>query len=74
MNKTQFSKEKKASTMGKLELFLHEPISKPVIVVLYYALMWRSGFFLVLEKISHFVLLYNGLTILTNLTTSSPSW
>ena len=50
-NKIQkFSKEEKLSAMGKLESFLHEPISKPVMVVLYCTLLWRSGFFLVLEK------------------------
>ena len=46
----KFSKEEKLSAMGKLESFLHEPISKPVMVVLYCTLLWRSGFFLVLEK------------------------
>ena len=53
-NKIQkFPKEEKLSAMGipsNLESFLHEPISKPVMVVLYCTLLWRSGFFLVLEK------------------------
>ena len=58
-NKIQkFAKEEKLSAMAKLESFLHEPISKPVMVVLFCTLLRRSGFFLVLEKMIHLTLCY----------------